>query len=256
MSLTHAITNALPKPLAYGLTRMKSALLAAGQDTKQIFENVYTSNAWGDQGRGNALIFSGEGSTEANTAAYEATIKRFAAETGARIILDIGCGDGQVARRLAADMPGLQRYIGIDASESAVAYARRQRGADTLEYYHLDAETDDLPYADLVLVREVLQYLSNRSVSAILERIRAYPYVIVTNAIHHDALRSNADLATGSADRAAIGSGLLVSAPPFSIDAREILRTTHKTRPCDFVSELFGAHAEAVPLVAPLAGAA
>jgi SAM-dependent methyltransferase len=47
--------------------------------------------------------------------------------TGARSVLDVGCGEGQVAR-LAAGLPGVERVVGIDPTWAQLAVARERGG--------------------------------------------------------------------------------------------------------------------------------
>jgi len=46
---------------------------------------------------------------------------------GARSVLDVGCGEGQVAR-LAAGLPGVERVVGIDPTWAQLAVARERSG--------------------------------------------------------------------------------------------------------------------------------
>jgi SAM-dependent methyltransferase len=68
-----------------------------------------------------------EGFTEGADAEYAEQILPIAAEhlAGARLVLDIGCGEGQVSR-LAASVPGVERVVGVDptAAQLRVAAAR------------------------------------------------------------------------------------------------------------------------------------
>jgi ubiquinone/menaquinone biosynthesis C-methylase UbiE len=68
-----------------------------------------------------------EGFTEGADAEYAEQILPIAAEhlEGARCVLDVGCGEGQVSR-LAAALPGMQRVVGVDptAAQLRVAAAR------------------------------------------------------------------------------------------------------------------------------------
>ncbi len=68
-----------------------------------------------------------EGFTEGADAEYAEQILPIAAEhlEGARCVLDIGCGEGQVSR-VAAAVPGIQRVVGVDptAAQLRVAAAR------------------------------------------------------------------------------------------------------------------------------------
>lgn len=60
------------------------------------------------------------------------------AEFGARSVLDVGCGTGVLARRLAAQ--GLS-VIAVDPASASLDWARSQPGADQVEWLHGDATT-------------------------------------------------------------------------------------------------------------------
>lgn len=60
------------------------------------------------------------------------------AEFGARSVLDVGCGTGVLARRLAAQ--GLS-VIAVDPARASLDWARSQPGAEQVEWLHGDATT-------------------------------------------------------------------------------------------------------------------
>jgi 2-polyprenyl-3-methyl-5-hydroxy-6-metoxy-1,4-benzoquinol methylase len=63
-------------------------------------------------------------------------------EAGIRV-LDLGCGRGRILQRLATLYPR-SRFVGIDLSSDAIAYARRHAaGLDNLEYRALDLSDFD-----------------------------------------------------------------------------------------------------------------
>lgn len=62
------------------------------------------------------------------------TVTRHLATSGARSVLDLGCGPGELLARLSAD-PQFQRIVGIDISMQALAAARQLLG--------LGADMDD-----------------------------------------------------------------------------------------------------------------
>lgn len=67
----------------------------------------------------------------------------------ARTILDLGCGTGLLTRELAR--PG-RRVIGVDPSPAMLAYARRQPGAERIEWIAGDSSALGAPAADLTVM--------------------------------------------------------------------------------------------------------
>jgi SAM-dependent methyltransferase len=67
--------------------------------------------------------------TEGADPEYEEQILPLASShlDGARTVLDVGCGEGQVSR-LAAGVPGVERVVGIDSTWSQLAVARSRGG--------------------------------------------------------------------------------------------------------------------------------
>jgi uncharacterized protein (DUF2062 family)/2-polyprenyl-3-methyl-5-hydroxy-6-metoxy-1,4-benzoquinol methylase len=100
--------------------------------------------------------------------------------TGARRILDLGCGRG-VAAALAASAPGGlaadRSYLGVDVSERHVRAAREAlHDVPGASFASTDLRDFDPPSADLVLLVDVLRYLPPPSQDALLRRLgRALP---------------------------------------------------------------------------------
>lgn len=72
-----------------------------------------------------------------------------AAELHAHTILDLGCGTGLLTSELAVDD---RRVVGIDPAPAMLAYARRQPGADRVQWVEGDASALGTPAADLVIM--------------------------------------------------------------------------------------------------------
>jgi SAM-dependent methyltransferase len=76
---------------------------------------------------------------------YTEQILPMAAEhlAGAAEVLDVGCGEGQLAR-LAAGVPGVRRVVGVDPTWAQIAEARRRGGGPA----YARATASALPFPD------------------------------------------------------------------------------------------------------------
>ena len=186
----------------------------------QVFSDIYKNNLWGGK---TGEFCSGEGSSLKTNEAYCTYVKDFIAHHQIKRVLDIGCGDFQVSCNIAE--PHFE-YVGIDVVEPLIERNQRTFGNQHITFKCLDVTVDELPDADLVLIREVLQHLSNQQISAILEKIKNVPYAIITEyQPAHDVLRTaNLDKPHGMDTRIWDHSGVYLEHPPFSVSDVEIVR--------------------------------
>lgn len=204
---------------------------ARGRPNSAIFDEIYAKNGWGGSG-----VYSGPGSEEVNSRAYEELVAAYALEHGVRSIVDIGCGDFQVSRRILARLPDSVSYRGLDVSRIAVERNTALFANDRISFAQCDAAKDDLPPADLVLMREVLQHLSDRDIQAILPKLRRYPHAIVSNTRRKGATPRNADQPSGASSRAGISGGLWLELPPFNQAIEQLLVVEHAHAPTEIVT--------------------
>lgn len=93
-------------------------------------------------------------------------------------VMDVGCGDGLLLRKLArrADIEGLSlRLIGCDFSSRALERCQREATADNLsiELHQLDVTNDPLPQpADVIINSLFLHHFSDAQVIEILQHFR------------------------------------------------------------------------------------
>lgn len=103
-----------------------------------------------------------------------ALLGEFVGHGHGRPALDIGCGDGSLARHMHHDLG--YRTTGIDCSTAALAIAvADERGLPGPRFQHLDIETDDvtaLPEAAYALLTCRLVYAFIKNKTAILDRVR------------------------------------------------------------------------------------
>ena len=74
---------------------------------------------------------------------------QLASDLDARVILDLGCGTGLLTRELVVEG---RTVIGIDPAPAMLAYARRQPGADRVQWVEGDSRHLGRGHADLVLM--------------------------------------------------------------------------------------------------------
>jgi SAM-dependent methyltransferase len=76
---------------------------------------------------------------------YEEQILPLASEclAGARSVLDVGCGEGQISR-LAASLDGVERIVGVDPTWAQITVAQARAGGPA----YARGEASSLPFAD------------------------------------------------------------------------------------------------------------
>lgn len=182
-----------------------------GLGVEETFDRVYAERWWGD-GPG---FDSGEGSGEALATPYVQRIRDFIESRGIRSVVDLGCGDFRVGRQLIS--PDLD-YVGVDVVGDLVKRNQRTFGAEKVRFEHRDLIGGELPGAELALLRQVLQHLSNDEIQTVLDNTRRYRYVIITEHVPvGDDVRPNVDKPHGPDIRMPERSGVFVDEPPFSL---------------------------------------
>lgn len=126
-----------------------------------VFDEHYRRRLWGEDG-------SGAGSTPAEAAPFVETVRAVAPLAGWRSCVDVGCGDGRVARALPFD-----HYRGFDASAEAVTRFRQTAPDLSAEVLDCHRDLERLPPADVLLCRDVLHHWPNAWVTDWLARVRA-----------------------------------------------------------------------------------
>jgi hypothetical protein len=189
----------------------------AEKKPSEVFSTIYRKKLWG--GRLSLGSCSGSGSRDpAVVAPYIEAVSGFLREIGSPSVIDIGCGDFHVSSQLVSYSGG---YIGCDVVDFVIAQNRRKH--PRVEFRVLDAVSDELPAGDVVLIRQVLQHLSNQQVSMILPKLCRYRYAVVTEHLPGFAdFVPNLDKAAGPDHRVSFGSGLVLTDPPFNLRARRI----------------------------------
>jgi SAM-dependent methyltransferase len=168
------------------------------------FNRIYAEGTWGKDitGRGT----SGSGSTLEITREYRAYIEEFIKKHAVQSVVDAGSGDWSFS---AAIDWGDASYLGIDIASDVIEAVRENHETGKIKFQVGDI-TEDLPAADLLISKDVLQHLSNELIHKFIRnnlRKSKYKWVILTNSRSSE----NQDISNGDY------RGIDLSAPPFEV---------------------------------------
>ncbi|UBZ07259.1 class I SAM-dependent methyltransferase [Salegentibacter mishustinae] len=185
--------------------------------TKNAMAQIYENNLWG----GNlSEFFSGDGSHNPELVnPYLETVTSFlAAFETPPVVCDLGCGDFNIGKELVNHS---KKYIGIDIVPELIANNKKTFKANNLEFHSLDIAEDELPVADCVILRQVLQHLSNTEIKSVVEKLYDYKYVILTEHLPEEDFEPNKDIISGQGIRLKKQSGVNLLEPPFDFKVVE-----------------------------------
>jgi SAM-dependent methyltransferase len=208
------------------LRRLAEHTVNRKRTPEQVFSKIYERGLWG---KSTGSFHSGSGSTETHAVEYVKIIADYVAEHSVRSVVDLGCGDFTIGRKIA--QLGVD-YTGVDVVPALIEHHTRQYAAPAVRFAHLDIVADPLPKGDLCLIRQVLQHLSNDQIAAILRKLAMYNHVIVTE--HYPGRGAhvvpNKDKPQGHDTRIEDDSAVFLEHPPFNATIAGVL-LEHETSP-------------------------
>ena len=180
-------------------------------ELQKVFTQVYEGCVWGGTTKR-----SGEGShSESIVNPYVDSIINFLKSLDQKLkIVDLGCGDFNVGSRL---VPYSSEYIACDIVEFVIE-ENKKRHPD-VNFSVVDITTDELPKGDVAIIRQVLQHLSVEDITKVVNKLEnsSYQYVIVTEHLPVQSFEPNKDMSSGSGNRMALGSGVILTEEPFCL---------------------------------------
>ncbi len=180
-------------------------------------EQVYAKKLWGGV---EFDFYSGAGSHDPTIVApYIAAITDFLTSFEQPLVVcDLGCGDFNIGKQL---VPRTEQYIAADIVPALIARNREKYKEEKVVFRCLDIAVDDLPAGDCVLLRQVLQHISNEEVQAVVRKLYDFKYVIVTEHVPEGDFVPNKDVISGQGIRLKKESGINLVAPPFDFEVKE-----------------------------------
>jgi SAM-dependent methyltransferase len=193
-------------------TRNYEALTVA-----ETFRRIYRSGAWGGGGE---RFYSGSGSRGSCSEDYCASVIQFIREHQVESVVDLGCGDFSVGGRITEATR--VRYTGIDVVPELIEHLRSTVHDPLISFQCADITVDRLPAADLCLIRQVLQHLSNDEISRVLANLGGFSHVLFTEHLPLHPVSINRDKPHGPDIRERYGSGVYLEQQPFSLPVVEV----------------------------------
>jgi SAM-dependent methyltransferase len=181
--------------------------------TRQAFEDIYRSARWGTNAKGEGN--SGTGSTARSTLLYRTFLQQFLRDNEIRSVVDAGCGDWEFSNLL--DWTGVD-YRGYDIVEAVIAADTKKYARANIHFFAANIVETNLPPADLLISKHVLQHLSNSDVQKFLAQLPKYKHVLLINGVDRMTLSAdNTDIAAGGYRE------LDVTRPPFNVPGVKVL---------------------------------
>lgn len=182
-----------------------------GLSTKEIFSKIYKDSLWGKKSFG---FNSGPGSHNNELVIpFLEFVNSFIIKKEIKTIVDLGCGDFNIGKYI---FKNVNEYFAIDIVPDLIDYNKKVFKNPKIQFECKDFIKDSIPKADCVILRQVLQHLNNGSIIKILEKLKSYNYVIVTEHVPSTNFVPNIDKKTGPTTRLEFNSGINIETQPFN----------------------------------------
>jgi len=192
------------------------------KSNSEIFSAIYANNIWGNHSAAGEKFCSGNGSHDENIIVpYINTLIQMLTNNGIRNIVDLGCGDFWIMRHVLGTLAENNYtffYTGIDVVAELINYNAAHSRHPNIKFICRDAADDEpLPDGELLIIRQVLQHLSNVDIQKILAKTNKFKFLFITEQIYDapDAVY-NVDMQTTNSIRLRYKSGVYLEHAPFN----------------------------------------
>jgi Methyltransferase domain len=93
-------------------------------------------------------------------------------------IIDLGCGDFEVAKALLKHLPDAT-YMGCDIVPNLVDHHSRIYSNERITFKVVDIVSDEVPDGDVCLIRQVFRHLPNADIAKALKKLK-YKFIYIT----------------------------------------------------------------------------
>jgi mannosyltransferase OCH1-like enzyme len=139
-----------------------------------IFRNIYENGVWNNKNPN--IPLSGPGSLLDNTLGFRTLLDTFVKKANCKSVVDIGCGD--LTWMPLTNTFNTCKYTGIDIVKQLIDSHSKKYPNKT--FICGDASKCDIPYADIIIIRDVLFHVPIANIQTILNKIRC-KFLFVTS---------------------------------------------------------------------------
>jgi hypothetical protein len=196
-----------------------SSMRYKGWSTRDVFEHIYAERQWGSPEKPGPFD-SGAGSASTPSIPYVTIVRDYIQAESVKVVADLGCGDFRVGKQICQ---GLDiQYIGVDVVRPLIGHLNPEYQSNRTKFLWLDLIEDELPEADIYLIRQVFQHLGNQQIQVILKKLRGKT-VFVTEHLPTKPAAHNKSKLPGPDIRLYRKSGVFLEYPPFSLKTQTLL---------------------------------
>jgi SAM-dependent methyltransferase len=184
----------------------------------EVFSSVYREGRWERSSDGD--LSSGPGSNDpVLVQPYVRALAKFITSLPSQpSVVDLGCGDFNVGRHLR---PFCANYVACDVVPFLISRNKEKFADLKVDFRCIDIIEDELPGGDVVFLRQVLQHLNNAQINKIIPKLYQYKFLVLTEHLPTEPdFPRNLDKQPGPEIRLRVGSGVVLTAPPFSFRAK------------------------------------
>ena len=146
-------------------------------DKNKKFTYIYNSKYWKGMNDGS---LSGAGSNENTTHRIKHELQKFFVENDIKSVLDIPCGDWKWMSTMNFENID---YVGCDVVTEMINHNKKLYEKNNIKFVVQNLLKDDLPRADMIIVRDLLVHLDNSDIRQCLNNIKKanFKYIAITN---------------------------------------------------------------------------
>lgn len=160
---------------------------------EKVFTEIYDKGVWGKNKQG--VGHSGGGSDYKNALAYIKFLEEFMALKEVRSVVDFGCGDWTFSQHV--NWSGIE-YLGIDVVKKVIENNTEKYSSSNVTFISADGVNYELPEADLIVCKDVLQHLPNDDIKLFLKQLYKFKHCLITNDIDPHPQNNNAQISVGN----------------------------------------------------------